>query len=192
MYGIIYKATNMINGKCYIGKTVRPLKVRMKRHFRDAIYLNQTIFHRAIVKYGENNFKFTIIDKANNPEELNEKEIYWIKYYKSFIHDSDCNGYNMTIGGDGTSGEFHPFFGREVPNETKEKIRNTLKARNGGRNLALSKAVYQFTLEGHLINRHASISDAHRYLGLKSGGHVSIACRGRLHSAHGFIWILEE
>ena len=88
----IYKISNSINNKVYIGQTIRPIEERFKRHINDATnYILDTHFARAIRKYGKENFYIEEIDKANNQEELNLKEQYWIRYY-----DSINNGYNET------------------------------------------------------------------------------------------------
>ena len=88
----IYKISNNINDKVYIGQTIHPIKERFQRHINDAInYILDTHFARAIRKYGKENFYIEEIDKANNQEELNLKEQYWIHYY-----DSINNGYNET------------------------------------------------------------------------------------------------
>lgn len=88
----IYKISNNINSKVYIGQTIRPIEERFKRHINDAInYILDTHFARAIRKYGSENFYIEEIDKANNQEELNLKEQYWIRYY-----DSINSGYNET------------------------------------------------------------------------------------------------
>lgn len=93
----IYKVTNEINNKVYIGKT-NDFNKRKKEHTLYDINDN-SIFHRALKKYGLNNFKWEIIDYAKTLEEINEKEKYYIKKYNTF----KPNGYNMTKGGDGGS-----------------------------------------------------------------------------------------
>lgn len=99
--GKIYKVTNNINGKVYIGQTVRDLDVRMERHFKDAKYnADNFCFHRAINKYGATNFTTTILEDNIPKNQLNDREIYWIDFYHSYIKDPLCNGYNMTRGGD--------------------------------------------------------------------------------------------
>lgn len=88
----IYKITNKINGKVYIGQTIRPIKKRFNRHILDAVNnILDTHFARAIRKYGKENFQLDLIDTAKSQEELNKKEYYWIKYYNSV----KC-GYNET------------------------------------------------------------------------------------------------
>lgn len=90
----IYKATNKITNKIYIGVTRRPLHKRIADHIRQSkkpIYK----FHRAINKYGVDSFLFEIISENLLSEEAMLKEIECIKLY-----DSYNNGYNSTIGGE--------------------------------------------------------------------------------------------
>lgn len=97
MYGIIYKATNKINNKVYIGQTIRSLEERIYYHYYRAEHqpeITHTHFVNAIRKYGQGAFSWEIIDQADNKTELDTKEKYWIKYY-----DSINNGYNMQAGG---------------------------------------------------------------------------------------------
>jgi hypothetical protein len=115
---IIYRATNLINGKVYIGKTIYSIRYRKKQHKTDSKNkINNMVFHKAIRKYGFENFKWSIIDTAENEAELNKKEIYWIAEYKK-THIV----YNMTNGGNGLSG-YRP------TKETREKISKKLKGR---------------------------------------------------------------
>lgn len=94
--GYIYKITNQINNKCYIGQTTRNVEIRWNEHIRKANTLKQNetyAIHYALAKYGIQNFTFKIIDQCPN-ELLDEKETYWIKFYNSFY-----DGYNLTKGG---------------------------------------------------------------------------------------------
>lgn len=92
MKGYIYKITNKVNGKSYIGQTRYTIEFRWRQHLHKK---DNTYFHNAIRKYGADNF---IIEKLEecNIEDLNEKEIYYIAKYNTFK-----DGYNLTIGGDG-------------------------------------------------------------------------------------------
>ena len=95
---IIYKATNLINNKIYIGQAINTLEYRKNQHFREARCEKKknNYFHNALNKYGQENFIFEEIDFANSQEELDEKEIYWIDYYNS---TNKTIGYNLDSGG---------------------------------------------------------------------------------------------
>jgi len=93
---IIYKVTNKKSGNSYIGKTEKSLEKRKKGHFKKAKRNPNSIFHKALKSYGKENFKWEIIYEADDINELNEKEKYYIKEFNTFEH-----GYNMTKGGDG-------------------------------------------------------------------------------------------
>ena len=78
---IIYKATNKINGKVYIGQTEKTLEHRKEVHHRDSERMD-TYFYRAIRKYGWENFEWEVIDdSATTREELNALEQYYIAKY---------------------------------------------------------------------------------------------------------------
>lgn len=88
----VYKITNLINNKVYIGQSARGAKQRFHRHIQDAVSERlDTHFARAIRKYGAENFVVEVIDTADTQEELNRKEQYWIREYDSIRH-----GYNET------------------------------------------------------------------------------------------------
>ena len=97
---LIYKATNKINGKCYIGKTIYTVDFRKKGHEKMSLKPNH-LFHYALRKYGIDNFEWEVIAYANVQDQLNFLEEYYISVYHSYVKDPNCNGYNMTPGGDG-------------------------------------------------------------------------------------------
>lgn len=98
--GKIYKYTNLINGKTYIGQTKQSLEQRDHKHITQ---LNDnTYFHRAIKKYGRENFSLELIEDNIPLDLLNEKEIYYIDYFQSFY--TTGKGYNLTQGGAWSSG----------------------------------------------------------------------------------------
>jgi group I intron endonuclease len=94
---IIYKSTNKITGKIYIGQTTKNLEQRINGHIKESKVDKNRPFLSSINKYGIDNFVFEIIDSVNNVDELNDKEIYWINFYNSV----SPNGYNVTGGGQG-------------------------------------------------------------------------------------------
>ena len=100
--GIVYKATSP-SEKVYIGITITTLKERKRIYLRSVKNGSEIPFHNAIRKYKMKNIKWGIIDKADTVWELCELEI---KYYIE-EHDSYNNGYNLTLGGEGTFGLKH-------------------------------------------------------------------------------------
>ena len=91
MYGYIYKITNNINNKIYVGK-------HKSEKFDDSYWGGGKILRKSIKKYGKENFSREILEECFSKKELNEKEKFWIK-------ELDCRnpeiGYNISIGGDG-------------------------------------------------------------------------------------------
>lgn len=141
----IYKIENLINHKSYIGQSV-DIYGRWYDHkweLNNNKHKNQHLL-RSWNKYGYENFEFTIIEECDKSK-LNEREIYWIDYYKSF----DI-GYNQTKGGDGCTGKIW----------TEEEISN----------INISRPVLQINLDGKIINRFVSINDAEKHTGINRRG----------------------
>lgn len=82
----------------YIGKTY-DFEKRKREHIYDMG--NGLPFHKALSKYGLENFEWEIIDRAKTDEEIKSKEVYWIKKLNTCIHSKKSNGYNITVGGEG-------------------------------------------------------------------------------------------
>ena len=116
---IIYKATNKINGKIYIGQTIVSLALRKRKHWNHAnCQKNNYHFCNALRKYGVNGFKWQVICICPNVKSLNEQEEYYIVYYNSME-----DGYNCTSGGKSNSGY-------RASEETKEKLSEMRKGKN--------------------------------------------------------------
>lgn len=96
--GYIYKITNTLNDKIYIGQTVKTVEKRFQQHKnnRNKPYFSQIVLYKAFNKYGFENFTCEIIEEVEN-DKLDEREKYWIEYYDSYF-----NGYNSTLGGKAT------------------------------------------------------------------------------------------
>lgn len=117
----IYKITNTINGKSYIGQSV-DIHKRWTSEKNASQNANRHEYNyplsKALRKYGIENFSFTIIEQCPK-DELNKKETYWINFYDTYF-----NGYNQTLGGDSRCGT------EMKPKETVIGIINDLKTTN--------------------------------------------------------------
>ncbi len=96
--GYIYKITNKVNNKIYIGQTIKTVEKRFQQHKNNSNkpYFSQIVLYKAFNKYGIENFQCEMIEEVSN-ENLDEREKYWIDYYDSYF-----NGYNATLGGRAT------------------------------------------------------------------------------------------
>ena len=116
----IYKITNTDNGKMYIGQS-NDVMDRI-RHHKSYLKYNRHKNKRlqySYNKHGVKAFKFEVLEECPE-EELNEREIYWIAKLRTYVGFKDCNGYNLTTGGEGTRG-IHPVLqfdltGKFIPN----------------------------------------------------------------------------
>ena len=201
---IIYKATNKVNGKIYIGQTARPLEVRMAEHARHS----DLPFDRAIQKYGLGNFEVEVIDTAKTVEELNRKEMYWIKYYNTY----EGEGYNACMGGNNTKGFHHraeskakmseaksrmyigennPFYGKHH----SEEICRRFSEQRKGRKLSIewkrhisdgstARVKVRNIETGEVFN---SIKEAAEKYGVIAT-HISRVCRGKRNKTGGYHW----
>ncbi len=142
---IIYKATNKINQKVYIGRTIQSFKQRIYDHKRNVLVNGyNNYFYKAIRKYGIDSFKWEIIDTAKNIKELNILEQFFIDHYREI-----GEVYNLTDGGDGISGYNHSeiskqkmseahkgeknyFYGKKHTEESKKKISEARKGKPSG------------------------------------------------------------
>ena len=95
---IVYCYTNLVNGKKYIGQTLNPSQ-RYKSH--KSVHLNEkdpeydSVFHRALRKYGWENFKYEVLIEDDNIDLINNLEIFYIDFYDTQIP----NGYIVLPGG---------------------------------------------------------------------------------------------
>ncbi|MBR3050492.1 MAG: GIY-YIG nuclease family protein, partial [Selenomonadaceae bacterium] len=98
VYGIVYLIMNLVNGKKYVGQTVRSLEKRMLQHTYDNLCVD-----KAMRKYGLENFYYGVVKSCASKEELD----YWEKYFIVALKSKVPNGYNLTDGGEGTVGRKH-------------------------------------------------------------------------------------
>ena len=99
--GCIYKITNTINGKVYIGQTARSMEKRWKEHLRHGFNPKNHEYnlhlYKSMRKYGKDAFTIELIENCEN-NLMSEREIFWINFYNSSNPDF---GYNITLGGEG-------------------------------------------------------------------------------------------
>ena len=205
----IYKITNDINGKIYVGKTYDTIKKRWKEHCREwrKTRTEKRPLYDAIKKYGIEHFNIEMIEETFNPE---EREIYWIDKLRTYVGFDDCKGYNGTLGGDSRKQ-----IDRDLVAETYLQIKTikgtakkfgidvkTVQSVVRERNLPVytcvrSKQVQQYDLDGQLVKTHLSIGEAKRYVfenNLSAAtikiieNNISSCCNGRQKSAYGFMW----
>ena len=124
----IYCIENLVNGKKYVGQSVdiysrwnKEKNILKKDEKAWNVYLQN-----AWKKYGEDNFKFYILERCDE-EQLDEREIYWVSYYHTYIGDVECNGYNGTIGGQDAIWKNPWNRGTSYSEEYKEKIRQSMQ-----------------------------------------------------------------
>ena len=143
--GTIYKITNTLNRKPYIGKTKQKLEKRMAQH-RFNSKKGSIGLGAAIRKYGWDNFTVEVLEICPI-EKLSEREIFWI----TELNSKSPNGYNLTDGGEGLtnpseetrakmsanhpdiSGEKNPNFGKKTPPEVCAKISVSNKGKHSER-----------------------------------------------------------
>lgn len=147
----IYRYTNTLNGKIYIGLTVN-IKERHRKHFKESAYMERA-FYRAVRKYGWAVFDGpVVIDTANCLESAQAKETLWIDRLRTFVGWADAHGYNMTTGGQ---------FSQFAP-ESLEKIRIS---KTGNRNPQYGMTGIKSTRFGksHTAETKAKLSVSSRY-----------------------------
>lgn len=205
----IYKITNKINGKIYIGQTVRNVKVRFKEHCRH----KNTYIERAIQKHGDKNFIVETICEADSIDKLNELEKKYISLYKS----NDVNfGYNLCEGGKNTKGFRHkkesklkmseaksklymgnknPFYGKH---HSKEQCEKWSIQRKGLSHMSEEsrKKLFNSHHKSPVINittneRFNSIKEAAEKYGIEAT-HITRVCKGKRKSCKGYQFVYDN
>ncbi|NCB03804.1 MAG: hypothetical protein EOM67_16855 [Spirochaetia bacterium] len=213
----IYKITNKVNGKMYIGKSIdierrwaEELNGQVNEHLR-----------RSFSKYGIHSFDFSVIELCKE-EELDEKEMKYISLFKS--HNKTF-GYNKTLGGEGgrwndemrekaskrMKGAGNNFYGRHHSEETKNKISegrvgekhwhyggsNSKETRHKqsitkiGKLNPNAKPVYQYKLDGSLVGEYDCVADASKITGIGYSAIKNCAV-GITLTAGGYAWSYGE
>lgn len=168
---IVYKITNLINNKVYIGQTVNSLEQRFNRHKQDALSGRlDTHFARALRKYGTENFVAEIIDTAESQEELTQKEYYWIGYYHA------CeDGYNESNSMFKCGGNTYAHKNELEMRKISSKIR---ESKIGGKNPASKKIKCKnITTNEELF--FDSLAECQRFFGETNHNFITRRCLGK-------------
>lgn len=158
---IIYKTTNLVNGKFYIGQDSK----------NNPNYLGSgDLIKKAINKYGKDNFKKEILEYCESKEELNQQEIYWINELSGITY-----GYNILEGGQGGDNfKNHPNLdeikekmslakkGKKLSKEHAEKINISLRKSNVWLNSVKSEEKINKMIHTKTENNTLKITPEHR------------------------------
>lgn len=204
--GIIYKYTSP-SGKVYIGQTTNEL-YRRRMWFSSGRYTGgRSKIDRARKKYGATNFTYSVLYKREYPSaELATKELNIMESYYIGLYDSYRNGYNSTLGGDGSRGyvasintrnkisiankgkKKHSGFGIKIsesmrgkPKSPEHRKRLSESKKNSGHRIA------QYSLSGALIKVWNNIEEVASSLNV-SRESIAGCCRGKSISAHKYLW----
>lgn len=177
----VYKITNLINNKIYVGQTyskynpdMSQIYVRFERHCKDAVKFGMKVpgaIDKAIYKYGRDNFKVELIEECNTLKEVNKKEIYWI----SKLNSTNRNiGYNLTKGGEG--GDTYRLKSKEEMDEIKLKISNSNKGKNNGN----SSQVKAMNIENGNVYEFETLGKCLQFFNIHNKGVVTDRCNHKL------------
>lgn len=205
--GYIYKITNTINNKIYIGQTRYTIQKRWIEHCETSSRLNYPLY-KAMRKYGQDNFIIEEIEQISD-ELLNEREIYWISFYNSYAPSG--YGYNVTLGGEGNrlyeQKQIYEMWDNglcitEISEQTgadRHIVTDILKSYKNysieesekrGHEFLWSKRgrkVNQYDLKGNYITTFNSLMDAQRQTGIAQKNIFSVVSH-KSYSAGGYQW----
>lgn len=205
----IYKITNRINGKIYIGKTIKTIQERWKEHCSDyqkERYEKRPLYS-AMNKYGIEHFYIEPVEECS-VEFLSEREKFWIEYYGSFK-----NGYNATIGGDGKQYVDYDLVVanyKKIKNQTKVAELMKISTDTVAQALRVKKekiltqqevqinergyTIYQYDKYNNFLKSFPSARAAAREVSNNSNGasHILDVCKGKRKTAYGYYWKYED
>jgi len=171
----VYKITNLINNKIYIGITSRDPKIRFNEHFSN----KKELLYKAKEKYGKENFSLEIIENNLPKKEIGIKEKYYINFYNSLAP----NGYNLSTAG---------FSDKGISEEGKLKLK---KANLGINNPKCHKIILMIDISSMKIlkKKFGSTREAARFLGNENKYRAIAYClSGKSRTSQGYIWKYEE
>ena len=181
----LYAHVNPTNDKVYIGLTDN---IKQRWRSKEYGYRKCTLIYNAFKKYGWDHFKHVILFDGMTKEEACQKEMQWIKAYKSV-----GLSYNITDGGEGTKGVHRSERHKQILRErmtghiVTQEQRKAISRKNREHNIK-AKKIYAFNIHTkELVKEYPSINEAAREIGILPQGIIRAAKGGRP-SAAGFIW----
>jgi len=166
----------------YVGQTIRTLKQRKSSHLSSSKKGSTYYLHRAIRKYGAENFKWEVIYNAASEEELNEKETYFIKEYNTNSQD----GYNLTEGGRGIRGWKHSELTKEkikqcaIKNNSAQYLKKFLQSEEGRKKISLMQLGKTYEMKFGKEKAKQMIKDKQRLYNDKYGLQKSSEIREKI------------
>ena len=203
----IYGFQNQLNGKWYIGQSIH-VEHRQKEHKQEMLSnRSNNKFQNALRKHGWENFSFQVLEECS-PEELNQKEVFWIQHYNSYL-----NGYNSTPGGqekyfnpqliyDAWDAGLSNIEIAEKLNIDRHTVYNNLRNYKnyslheskirGGKlayqsNPVNNSKIYQYDLEGNYLAEWPSRKEIMRTLGFDASA-IGKCVSNKRKTAYGFQW----
>ncbi len=160
---VVYKITNTITKKIYVGQTTKTIEERWKKHLKSIFYDNlQTNLAKAVRHYGKNNFKIEILEKCKTKKELLEKEQFWIKKLNAID-----KGYNMTPGGEGNNTYI------AKTEKDMKKIKSKLSNSKLGDLNPMAKEIKAKNIETYEILYFTSLSEAQVFFNMNNHKFIS-------------------
>lgn len=208
----VYKITNLINNKKYIGKRSCKCPIEIDEYMGSGVLMK-----KALKKYGVDNFSKTILKICDNEEEAFKWESFYIESAKAYDRD---DYYNIAAGGKGGFTVFagkseeelllwrkrmsESRKGRIITDEWKAKIiksrkekgigvgeNNPMYGKKGIQNHA-SKPIVMINFEGDLIKKFECIVSANEFLNKnKANSLISRICRSKNGTAYNYLWLFE-
>lgn len=188
---IIYKATNLVNNKLYIGQTKNKLRKRIRQHEN---IKRGSVFRSAINKYGKENFEWSVVGMCFTLEDANYLEEFFIKRLNTHVSG---NGYNVKWGGnnhcgykhteeykikasEGSKGSDNPFYNKTHSPEARANITKSLIGHTRSRKSVICIETGKIYPSAKHATKHMS--------GKFMVSGINKACNNKQHEAYGYTW----